>query len=290
MKLIATVCLLALTVSLIDATENKQKCSIARKHKGETFQKMFKTGLVWLVKDTPKDWTPRNLYVQTEKVGDKVMPWIDKNMLYVMPGGATSYGLDCRMQKHTYLCHFLCNAERSRDFIVVYGKDEEGNKEMYRVTLEKSVQGEGKKSIVYLKSVEKANTKGLDEKLDFTIRKPTAPIYFKDEVKPPAELTKSWAEIIDLPTWEQYIMHADETRKFDKVNKRANKLLKDNSKAQENAFFAAAAKKEKAFFAESKKEIYEEGNKVVWKQNDDKKVEKRRRLLESKGKGAKIQC
>ena len=78
--------------------------------------------------------------------------------------------------------------------------------------------------------------------------------------------------------------------KFDEVNKRANKLLKDNSKAQENAFFAAAAKKEKAFFAESKKEIYEEGNKVVWKQNDDKKVEKRRRLLESKGKGAKIQC
>eukprot|EP00942_MAST-04A_sp_MAST-4A-sp1_P003516 g3516.t1 len=258
---------LSTTTTATTLLKKQPKCSVKRKHKGETFEKVFKTGLVWMVHDTPRDWTPRDLYIQTEKVGDKVMPWLDKRMLYVMPGGATSYGLDCRTQQETYLCHFLCNPERSTNFIVVYGKKEKGNQDYYRVTLEKSVQGEGKKDRVYLKSVEKANTKGRDEQLDFTIRKPTPPIYLGDEEKPAKELTKSWAHLVDLPTWEQFIMHADEQGKFDQLSKKQNKLLSDNSKEQESAFFAHAAKQEEMFFGKNR----------------------RRRLLDSKTKSAKIQ-
>ena len=72
----------------------------------------------------------------------------------------------------------------------------------------------------------------------------------------------------DLPTWEQFIMHADEQGKFDQLSKKQNKLLSDNSKEQASAFFAHAAKQEENFFGKNR----------------------RRRLLDSKTKSAKIQC
>jgi hypothetical protein len=269
--------LAGLCFSGVNAVELK-KCSAERKWNGQAFQKVYKQGLVWSVNSVPKDTFGHDLYIQTEKVGDKHLPWLNKNLIYAI-SKKTLYGLDCHQDKSTYLCRYLCNPDRDRSFIVVFGH-KTTREQQYRVNLVKEAQGEGEKPKVFLKSIERASTKG-DTQLKFTIQRPRDPVYFEGEEKPAPELAPSHASLLTDVTWEQMILHGTQEQEMEKLVEKSNGKLQANAKGQEKKMLRTAQEQENAFFAQAKAQ---EGK--MMEQKVTSKFQ-RRRLLEAQ---PKIQC